>query len=197
MANPTIKRFREIFWSWVAQEVAKQPLFKKWVKTLCLENSRESTGFQKSSSPTKGKVQIDSSFEAVVDFYHPQDEFDLKKIFDDIANLYREKVEKQKIIKQENHGEGECVERDSLIVLDNASGLADRSPSFVTFMTTCRKFGHSLLYVFHETAISSPCWKDIISQTQIFCVFSSAMDLVLNHLLKFVTRNGGKGYISR
>ena len=93
---------------------------------------------------------------------------------------------------------GEHVERDSLIVLDDVSGLADKSPSFVTFMTVCRKFGYSLLYVFHETVQSSPRWKDILSQTQIFCVFPSALDLVINYLMKLVTRSGsGRGYVSR
>ena len=51
---------------------------------------------------------------------------------------------------------GKYVERDSLMILDYVSGLADRSKSFVTSMTTCRKFGYSLTYVFHETAVSSP-----------------------------------------
>ena len=51
---------------------------------------------------------------------------------------------------------GEYVERDSLIVLDDVSGFTNRSSSFVTLVTTSRKSGYSLLYVFHETAISSP-----------------------------------------
>ena len=90
------------------------------------------------------------------------------------------------------------VERDSLIVLDDVSGLAYKFPSFVTFMTVCRKLGYSLLYVFHETVQSSPRWKDILSQTQIFCVLPSTLDLVINYLMKFVTRSGsGRGYVSR
>ena len=149
----TMERFREIFWSWVAQEVEKRPLFKKGVKVLSLENSMEFTGFQNSSCR---EAETYSSFEAVVDFYNPQDEFGLKKSFDDLENLYREKVEKQNIIKQKNHGKGEYVERDSLILLDDVSGLADKSPFFFTFMTTCKKFGYNLSYVFHEMAISSP-----------------------------------------
>ena len=84
-----------------------------------------------------------------------------------------------------SNGMGEYVERDSLVILDNVSGLADRSKSFVTFMTTCRKFGYSLIYVFHETAVNSSRWKDILSQMQIFCIFPFAIDLVLNHLVKF------------
>ena len=78
-----------------------------------------------------------------------------------------------------------------------SSGFADGSPSFITFMTTCRKFGYSLLYVFHETAISNLKWKDILSQTQIFCMFTSAMDLIVNYLVKFVSRSDAKGCASR
>ena len=37
----------------------------------------------------------------------------------------------------------------------------------------------------------------ILFLKQIFCVFPSAMELVLKNLAKFVTGNGGKGYISR
>ena len=110
----------------------------------------------------------------------------------------RKESKKNKIAQSEGSGMGEHVERDSLIVLDDVSGLADKSPSFVTFMTVCRKFGYSLLYVFHETVQSSPRWKDILSQTQIFCVFPSTLDLVINYLMKFVTRSGsGRGYVSR
>ena len=46
------------------------------------------------------EAEIDSSFEVVVDFYNPQDEFDFKKTFDVLENLYREKVEKQKSQKK-------------------------------------------------------------------------------------------------
>ena len=115
-----------------------------------------------------------------------------------MENLYQERVEKNRIAHSEGSGVGEHAERDSLIVLDDVSGLADKSPSFVTFMTVCRKFGYSLLYVFHETVQSSPRWKDILSQTHIFCVFPSALDLVINYLMKFITRSGsGQGYVSR
>ena len=114
-----------------------------------------------------------------------------------ILKISTEKKLKRKGSLQMGNGTGEHVERDSLIVLDDDSGFADRSPSFVTFLTTCRKFGYSLLYVFHETAISSPKWKDILSQTQIFCIFSSAMDVVVSYLVKFVSRSDAKGYISR
>ena len=90
------------------------------------------------------------------------------------------------------------LERDNLIVLDNVSRLADRSRSIVTFLTTCRKFRYSVLYLFHKTALSSLRWKGILSQTQMFCIFSLAMDLVLNNLMKFVFRSvSAKEKVSR
>ena len=67
------------------------------------------------------------------------------------------RVEKNKIAQSKGSSMGEHVERDSLIVLDDVSGLADKPPSSIAFMTDCWKFGCSLLlYVFHETVQSSP-----------------------------------------
>ena len=63
-------------------------------------------------------------------------------------------------------------------------------------MMTCRKFGYSLIYIFHEMAISSPRRKDILTDTQIFCIFSSAIDLDLNHLVKFADHLRDR-YVSR
>ena len=83
-------------------------------------------------------------------------------------------------------------------MLDNVSRLADRSRSIVTFLTTCRKCGYSVLYLFHKTALSSLRWKGILSQMQMFCIFSLAMDLVLNNLMKFVFRSvSAKEKVSR
>ena len=70
-------------------------------------------------------------------------------------------------------------------MLDDVGRLADRSISFVNFLTTCRKFGCILLYIFHDIAASSPRWRDILSQTQIFCIFLSAASLVINHSVNF------------
>ena len=74
----------------------------------------------------------------------------------------RERVEKWIFGNASNkvsNGMSEYVERNSLVILEDVSRLADTSKSFVMFMTTCRKFGYSLTYVFQETAVSSPRWK--------------------------------------
>lgn len=156
-----------------------------WISKLHLSKQKE--------------AEIDSCFTPKVEFYSSEDEEDLEKTFDNLENIYRERVEKM-TFDNESHNVSNCmgeyVKRDSLVVLDDVIRLADRLKSFVTFITTCRKFGYSLIYVFHEAAVSSPRWKDILSQTQIFCIFPSVIDLVLNHLIKFADRLRDR-YVSR
>ena len=141
----------------------------------------------------KREAEIDSYIESKVEFYYSKSECELKKKFNNLENVYREKLEKKSVVPgTEGNGKGEYIERD------NVTGLADKSHSFIRFLTYCCQFGYSVLYIFHEPALCSPRWKDILSQTQIFCVFPSVMDLVLNHLVKFVTRGTNTtGYVSR
>ena len=147
----------------LVQEMACNSLFGKhesvhWISKIELHKQRE--------------TEIDSWLVPKVGFLNPQDKYDLKITFSDFENLYKAKIEKRGIVGNKGNGMGKHVERDSLIVLDDVRVFANRSPSFVTFMTTCRNFGYNLLYAFHETAISSPRWKDVLSQTQIFCGFT-------------------------
>ena len=111
----------------LVQEMACNSMFGKlesvhWISKVELSKQRE--------------AEIDSCFVSKVDFLNPQEEYDLKKTFSDHENPYREKIEKRGIIANQGNGMGEYVERDNLIVLDDVSGFADRSPSSVTFMTT-------------------------------------------------------------
>ena len=169
-----------MFWFWVVQQVEKRPSFRKWLVTMF--GKLESLHWiSKVELSKQREAKIDSCFVPKVDFLNPEDQYDLRKTFNDLENLYRENIEKKGIVANRGNDMGEHVERDILIVLHDVSGFADRSPSFVTFMTTCRKSVYSLLYVFHETTISSPKWKDILSQTQIFSIFPSTMDLVINY----------------
>ena len=179
-----MEKYRGMFWCSIVQIVEKRRTLGQEMASNSI--SGELRGVHWISKQTE--AERDSRFTPKVEFYSPQDEGDLEKTFDDLENIYRERVEKMPFDNESNdvsNGMGEYVERDSLVILDNVSGLADRSKSFVTFMTTCRKFGYSLIYVFHETTVNSSRWKDILSQMQIFCIFPFAIDLVLNHLVKF------------
>ena len=44
---------------------------------------------------------------------------------------------------------GENKKFDKLIVLDDVSGLADKSNDFANFLTVSQKFGYICLYIFH------------------------------------------------
>ena len=81
---------------------------------------------------------------------------------------------------------------DNLVVLDDVTGLADKSHSFVEFLTYCRKYDNNVLYIFHEPALSSSKFMDIMSRTQIF---SHRHGPCTQLLAKFVAR--GKGYITK
>ena len=149
----------------LVQEIACNSMFGKlegvyWVSGINLSKKREG--------------EIESCFEAKVDFYYPTDEYELSKAFSDFENIYREKDQRKSHF--EGSGKGKLVKRDNLIVLDDVTGLADKSLSFVKFLTVCGKFGYTIVYIFHEPATSSPRWRDIILQTQIFCVFPSTFE---------------------
>ena len=53
-----------------------------------------------------------------------QDEYDLRKSFNDLKNLYRAKIEKKGIVANTGNGMGEHIETDNLTVLDDFRGFA-------------------------------------------------------------------------
>ena len=61
---------------------------------------------------------------------------------------------------------------DKYIVMDDVSGLADRSDKFANFLTVSRKYGLTCVYIFHTIYPSRQNWQMINSQTQIFNFFS-------------------------
>ena len=83
------------------------------------------------------EAELDYCIEPKLEFCYPQDEHDLEKAFSNLENVYREKRDKL-VAESVGNGKGEYVERDNLIALDDITGLADRSHSFVKFLTTCR-----------------------------------------------------------
>ena len=99
-----------------------------------------------------------------VDFHYPN-EYEFSKTFSDLENIYREKDQRKSNFQ--GSGKGKLVKRDNLIVLDDVTGLADKSPSLVNILTVCHKFGYSIVYIF-----SSPRWRDIIQILRKYSAFS-------------------------
>ena len=56
---------------------------------------------------------------------------------------------------------------DKLIVMDDVSGLADKSDEFANFLTVSRKYRMTCVYIFHTIYPSRQNWEMIMSQTQI------------------------------
>ena len=70
--------------------MASNSVFRKlegvyWMSTVKFSKARE--------------AEIDSCFEPKVEFYNPEDEYDLKKSFVDLENLYREKLKEEYVEK--------------------------------------------------------------------------------------------------
>ena len=62
---------------------------------------------------------------------------------DDLLNYFQ----RQKTPHNENYL-GENLKHDTLIVVDNVSGLADKSETFANFLTVLRKFGLACVLFF-------------------------------------------------
>ena len=54
---------------------------------------------------------------------------------------------------------GEEMVLDKLIVIDNVSGLADKSDKFANFLTGSRKYGMTCVYIFHTIYPSRQNWE--------------------------------------
>ena len=71
--------------------------------------------------------------------------------------------------------------------MDNVSNLADKSNHFSNFLTVSRKFGYICLYIFHVIYPTKSIWQMILSQTKIFNIFPSSIQL--GNMLKILTNN--------
>ena len=52
--------------------------------------------------------------------------------------------------------------------MDDASGLADESKNFASFLTVARKYRYSCVYIFHTIFPEKAIWRSILSQTNIY-----------------------------
>ena len=89
-----------------------------------------------------------------------------------------------------NNEEGEELSVTRLIVMEDVSGLADKSEEFSNFLTVSRKYGFSCLYVFHTIYPGRQSWEMIMSQTHIFNFFPGSIhsSRILKTLSFFASR---------
>ena len=76
---------------------------------------------------------------------------------------------------------GENLSMNKLIVMDDVSGLADKSTHFSNFLTISRKYGFTCVYVFHTIYPNRQNWEMIMSQTHIFNFFFQVQFIVVKY----------------
>ena len=64
---------------------------------------------------------------------------------------------------------------EKLIVMDDVSGLADKSDEFTDFLTVSKKYGLTCVYIFHTIYRTRQNWQIIMSQTKIFNFFPGSV----------------------
>ena len=89
---------------------------------------------------------------------------------------------------------GEQLAVTRLIIMDDVSGLADKSEGFSNFLTVSRKYGFSCLYVFHTIYPGRQSWEMIMSQTHIFNFFPGSIhsSRILKTLCLFASQQKSK-----
>ena len=133
----------------------------KWVSKINLSNNREDEIIQ-CFSYTK------------VEFHYPNDVEDLNLI---IETFQKETYDVDEKTNNNCNIFGENKKIDKLIVMGDVSGLADKSNDFANFSTVSRKFDCICLYIFHIVYLTKSIWQMILSQTKIFNIFPSTIQL--------------------
>ena len=114
-------------------------------------------------------IDIDKKREAKIQSYFSNEtEVHIAKEPDELDSLietfklrsHEEIIDKNTV----NNSFGENKKLDSLIVMDEVSGVADVSKKFANFLTVSRKSEYNCVYVFHVIVPASQIWQKIISQ---------------------------------
>ena len=117
------------------------------------------------------KIELSKEKEEKIDerFKHQAVSFHYPNNIDDFDYLVD--VFKRRKSDYANNDLGEKMILDKLIVMDDVSGLADKSNELANFLTVSRKYGLTCVYVFHIIYPGRQYWQMIMSQTQIFNFF--------------------------
>ena len=126
----------------------------------------------------KREHQIRQSFSyASLEFYYSNDVAE----FDTILDLLKDNKSYVNVENNKNLEELEAIGEngvfDRLIVIDDVSGLADKSNEFCSFLTVSRKYRYSCIYIFHIVFPTLSNWQMNLSQTKFLNIFPSAIQL--------------------
>ena len=121
------------------QNLGKKRLFGKdinlvfWVSKIRLSGERED-------------VIRESFLEQTVKFVYPSNQDEFNYLIDFFMS---EKMPESSAAVENMSALGENIRIGKLIAMGDVSGLADRCDDFSNFLTVCRKYGFSCIYIFH------------------------------------------------
>ena len=122
------------------------------------------------------KIFLNPEREKIIrDFFVDQNvQFAYRNNIDDFNYLIDSfMMDKSQLVAENELGELPYINK--LIIMDDASGLADKSEEFSNFLTVSRKCGFSCVYVFHTIYPGRQSWQMIMAQTHIFNFFSGSI----------------------
>ena len=139
-----------------------------WVSKIVLSSERE-------------EIIREIFIDQEVHFSYPRDLDDFNYL---IENFTQEKSD------YEDSELGENLKINKLIVMDDVSGLADRSNDFSDFLAVSRKYSFSCLYVFYTIYLGRQNWEMIISQVHSLNFFPGSIhnSRILKTLSLFASR---------
>ena len=151
----------------VQQDAEKLPLSKTSKKRNFLETYRKCIGFLKLSLSKERQENTEDYFlDQEVNFDYPTNVEDINYLIDVYNRRKSEYVENDL---------GEKMIFDKLIVMDEVSGLADKSEKFANFLTVSIKYGITCIYIFHTIHRNKQNWQMILSQTQTYNFFPGSV----------------------
>ena len=115
-------------------------------------------------SPEREEAIRDCFVDQNVQFAYPNNIEDFNYLIDNFMSEKSQSTSENDL--------GELTQINKLIIMDDVSGLADKSDDFSNFLTVSRKYRFSSVYVFHSIYPGRQSWEMIIAQTHSFNFFS-------------------------
>ena len=155
----------------------KTTFIQKLAINDCLGDLRKAEWLSHLKLGKTREVQIQPCFKCPTDFHYPKNLVEFEDLIEEFK--VRSEVSESTIVDNDNEFSdsfyGENKERDQLVVMDDVSGLADRSEKFSSFLTVARKCRCHCVDMFHIIHHEKVIWRSIISQTNIFNTFPASV----------------------
>ena len=138
------------------------------------------------------ETEAESCFQCDIKFHYPQDQVALSYLIEEFKNRSSKNSNENNV----NNIFGKKTVHDGLIIMDDVSGLADKSKKFAGFLTVTRIYNYNCGYIFHTVFPEKNNWRLILSQTNITNIFLASIPInSVRKILESVCSRKTKKYI--